>query len=97
MPKGAKFGGRVAGTANKDKQAVIDKAKALGVTPLDYMLQVLNDKTREESDRMEAAKNAAPFVHRKQPQAIENTDMNELEAKTLEELQTRLDELEKGN
>jgi len=95
MPKGVKYGGRVAGTSNKSKQAILDKAKALGITPLDYMLQVLNDKTRDDADRMEAAKNAAPFVHRKQPQAIENTEMNKIQELSEDELLQRLKELEK--
>ncbi len=57
--------GRKAGTPNKataERQAEI---AASGITPLDYMLQVLRDESKPLEDRMEAAKSAAPFVHPK--------------------------------
>ena len=34
-----------------------------GLTPLDYMLAVLRNEEASASARMEAAKNAAPYVH----------------------------------
>jgi hypothetical protein len=34
-----------------------------GLSPLDYMLEVLRDDSKPENLRMEAAKSAAPYVH----------------------------------
>jgi hypothetical protein len=40
------------------------RAKALdGLTPLEYMLSILRDETKDEAVRMAAAKDAAPYVH----------------------------------
>ena len=36
---------------------------AEGITPLDFLLGVLRDEGRPYSERFEAAKAAAPFVH----------------------------------
>jgi hypothetical protein len=63
-PKGLpKTGGRQKGVLNKrvrDFHAAVSEA---GVTPLEYMLAVLRDKTvdPERRDRMAAA--AAPYIH----------------------------------
>ena len=38
---------------------------ASGLTPLEFMLQVLRDVAIDAPLRMEAAKNAAPYVHPK--------------------------------
>jgi hypothetical protein len=63
-PKGLpKTGGRQKGTQNKrtrDFHAAVSEA---GLTPLEYMLAVLRDKTvdPERRDRMAAA--AAPYIH----------------------------------
>jgi len=71
MPKGAKFGGREAGVKNKDKQEVIDMAKKLGQTPVEYLLKVMNNEDNTTTVRIDAAKAVAPYVNRKMPQAIE--------------------------
>jgi hypothetical protein len=34
-----------------------------GITPLDYMLQVVRDESVEPAKRLDAAKAAAPYVH----------------------------------
>ena len=34
-----------------------------GITPLDYMLQVMRDESAEPAKRLDAAKAAAPYVH----------------------------------
>lgn len=47
------------------------KAVDDGILPLDYMLSVMRDDKGDDSMRLEAAKSAAPYVHKKQPQ-----DMN---------------------
>jgi len=57
--------GRKAGTPNKataERQAEIS---ASGITPLDYMLNILRDETKGSEDRMWAAEKAAPYVHPK--------------------------------
>ena len=71
-PKGLpKTGGRAKGVKNKDKQAIIDLAVSKGQTPLEYLLEQLNDDSNSTSVRIDASKAAAPFVHRKMPLAVE--------------------------
>lgn len=57
--------GRKAGTPNKATAERQAEVAASGITPLDYMLQILRDASKPLEDRMEAAKSAAPFVHPK--------------------------------
>lgn len=44
-------------------QDVADDAAASGMTPLEFMLQIMRDDDREPADRMRMAVAAAPFVH----------------------------------
>jgi hypothetical protein len=60
---GERRGGRKKGTPNKATVAKAAAVAASGVTPLDFMLSVLRDETKELSMRMEASKAAAPYVH----------------------------------
>ncbi|MDB5607800.1 MAG: hypothetical protein JWP25_4700 [Bradyrhizobium sp.] len=39
------------------------EAAASGITPLEYMLGVLRDSSKDSEARMDAAKAAAPYVH----------------------------------
>lgn len=49
--------------------------KSMGITPLEFMLEVLhNPKKYSTRDRMWAADKAAPYVHRRMPIAIEGGD-----------------------
>jgi hypothetical protein len=60
---GRKTGGRTKGTPNK---ATAQKAAAIaasGLSPLDFMLQLMRDETQPIGIRADAAKNAAPYVH----------------------------------
>lgn len=57
--------GRKAGVPNKRTQEIMDKAEASGLTPLEFMLDVLRDDTEEMEKRMWAAEKAAPYVHAK--------------------------------
>jgi hypothetical protein len=41
------------------------------ITPLDYMLQIINNENIPRDLRLDAAKAAAPYVHKKQAQHIE--------------------------
>ena len=63
---GARKGaGRPAGAVTKKTREVADKAAAEGLTPLEYLLDVMRDINREPRDRMAAATAAAPYVHAK--------------------------------
>lgn len=64
--------GRPAGAATKRTREIAERALASGLTPLDYMLSVLRNEELPISDRMDAAKAAAPYVHARLA-AIEHT------------------------
>lgn len=55
--------GRPKGAVTKKTREVAIRAKAEGITPLEYMLQVLRDGSADPKDRMWAAEKAAPYVH----------------------------------
>lgn len=55
--------GRPAGAANKRTRAIADAALMEGLTPLEYMLDILRSEARSDAERFEAAKQAAPYVH----------------------------------
>lgn len=65
MAIGKKTGGRQKGTPNKASAALASDIAASGLTPLDYMLDVLRDENADPKDRMWAAEKAAPYVHPK--------------------------------
>lgn len=67
MPRGGKRegAGRTKGTANKASIARQAEIMASGLTPLDYMLEILRDTEAPKDDRKWAAQQAAPFVHPK--------------------------------
>lgn len=80
---GARKGaGRKAGGATKRTRQIADKAAEEGLTPLEYMLQVMRTEPTGEMDmremiqattlRFEAAKAAAPYMHPRLA-AIEHT------------------------
>jgi hypothetical protein len=54
-PKGSK----VARTASKERQKLAES----GLTPLEYLIQLVRDETAERKDRLDAAKAAAPYLH----------------------------------
>lgn len=61
---GARQGaGRKAGSANTKTREIANRAAEEGVTPLEYMLQVMRDVGADEAKRLDAAKAAAPYVH----------------------------------
>lgn len=57
--------GRPKGAANKRTREVADKAAQDGITPLEYMLGRMRDESADRSERMDAAKAAAPYIHPK--------------------------------
>jgi len=78
MPRGGKRdgAGRRAGSANTRTREIADRAASEGLTPLEFMLQIMRDeacpdgadpaqKIAFHAMRFEAAKAAAPYVHPK--------------------------------
>lgn len=63
--------GRKKGTTDAVKREVLEKAAKGGIMPLDYMLKVLRDENALVERRDDMAKAAAPYLHKKQPQAME--------------------------
>jgi hypothetical protein len=46
-------------------------ARKEGSTPLEFLLNVMNDVKAAMADRIEAAKAAMPYIHKRQPMAVE--------------------------
>ena len=65
MATGKKTGGRVKGVPNKRAAELKRIIQESGITPLDYMLQVMRASETEPKDRLAAAIAAAPYVHSK--------------------------------
>lgn len=57
--------GRKRNTPNKATAAREARVSASGITPLDYMLQVMRDAKADAVRRDDMAKSAAPYVHPK--------------------------------
>lgn len=62
---GERRGGRQKGTPNKVTAKREQEISAAGLTPLDFMLNILRDEEREFEDRKWASQNAAPYCHSK--------------------------------
>lgn len=63
---GAREGaGRPKGSGSAIQREAREQALTSGLTPLDYMLQILRDEGLAQDARFEAAKAAAPYVHAK--------------------------------
>lgn len=76
-PKGSpKLGGRQKGTPNKVTVAMRKAILEAGITPLEYMLNVMRDPTADEKRRDAMAAQAAPYLHPKL-QAITHSGDNE--------------------
>lgn len=70
MSKGGKRegAGRPKGSTNKLQQNEVDALVAeYGITPLKVMFELMADKDSDNKDRLDCAKAAAPYVHRKMP------------------------------
>lgn len=65
MPRGGKRdgAGRKAGAPNKASASRQAEIAASGLTPLDYMLDLLRNEDADSKDRMWAAEKSAPYVH----------------------------------
>lgn len=67
-------GGRPKGSKNKHNVlslAAVAKILKDKKTPLDFMLAVMESECMPSNMRMEAARAAAPYIHKKMPTAIE--------------------------
>jgi hypothetical protein len=69
--------GRKKGSPNRIAAEVleeaVDRVKRVmgeGATPLEHLLAVMRDDQHEVGVRLEAARAAAPYVHKKQPQDV---------------------------
>jgi len=63
--------GRKAGVPNKRTAALQAAVESTGITPLEYMLQVMRDSS-DPKERLNAAVSAAPYVHAK----LSSVEMN---------------------
>ena len=57
--------GRKPNTPNKATKEREERVRATGITPLDYMIQVMRDAKADKARRDDMAKAAAPYVHPK--------------------------------
>jgi len=65
------------------------------ITPLDCLLSIINDKHASFDDRLEAAKAAAPYVHRKMPAMVDvKMETKSVVVSVVKEDLRRLDERE---
>lgn len=55
--------GRPSGAINKASAERQAEVAASGVTPLEFMLNVMRDEAADAAKRLDAAKAAAPYVH----------------------------------
>lgn len=55
--------GRPTGSLNKRSREKADAIEASGMTPLDYMIEVMRNQSNTAEIRLEAAKSTAPYVH----------------------------------
>ncbi len=62
--KGAKYAKRGV-RARTSKRAIAEAAQAFGISPLEYMLAVMNDPDEDMDVRARMAIAAAPYCHRK--------------------------------
>jgi len=64
--KGTKYKKRKSDTESEIvKQVIAEEVKKEQLTPLEFMLKIMNDPNESKADRMRMAQAAAPFVHAK--------------------------------
>lgn len=76
--------GRPAGALTTKTREIAQAASKSGLTPLEYMLNVLRDETADVKDRMWAAEKAAPYVHAKLA-SVEHTGSIDVTTQTKEQ------------
>ena len=57
--------GRKKGSTNRFSIELMERAKAAGDLPVDFLLKLMRDETLDTRTRLDAAKAAAPYVHHK--------------------------------
>lgn len=63
---GARKGaGRKKGSCTAKTRELAEKAIESGMSPLEYLLEVMRDVGQDQKDRIDAAKSAAPYIHPK--------------------------------
>lgn len=72
-PNGRPKGARSKITMLTEKQR-IELAQRTGITPLEFLMSVLRDPAAPFDYKVECAKIASPYLHRKMPIAIEGGD-----------------------
>ena len=55
--------GRKRGSRNKRTLELVKMVEKSGLTPVNYMLSVMRDKSVERKERLDAAKAVAPYIH----------------------------------
>jgi hypothetical protein len=65
--------GRKKGIRNKLLDSAEKVVQWQGITPAEFFQQVMQDTTQDLGVRLEAARAASPYVHRKQPEAHEHS------------------------
>ena len=87
MALGRKTGGRQKGTPNRKTRTLLAQVEASGMSPLDFLLQVMRDPAAPLATRFEAAYRAAPYVHPRLA-AVEHAgkDKGQIETKVLSDL-----------
>lgn len=72
MPRGGKRtgAGRKVGSKAKKTQQLLENVTRSGLTPLEFLLEVMRDAEVPRDERIDAAKAAAPYVHSKMPMAL---------------------------
>lgn len=57
-----------------DRDFILKRIEKKGQkTPLEFLLDVMNNKQASIALRVDAAKSAAPYIHRKQPSEVESS------------------------
>lgn len=55
--------GRPKGARNKRTERMAAVVERTGMTPLEFLLKIMDDESQDDSRRIDAAKAAAPYVH----------------------------------
>lgn len=84
---GERRGGRQKGVPNRATAAKAAEVAASGLTPLDFMLNILRDREATTADRFEAAKAAAPYVHPRLAATVLSGSLNLTQEAALDELE----------
>ena len=68
--------GRPKGSQNKTRNTGLVVAQRTGVSPLQFLLDVMDDSDNHLSVRMDAAKSATPYLHARLSQVAMDVEVN---------------------